>query len=186
MTQTTKPSAAKKATTPKTPVARARATVRRSVASHSTKTAKAVKAVSAPKPSTVAHATYEFIRAVGRRKEAVARIRLYPKGKGQVTINQRELSKYFPAFEQQQQVVLPLKLTGTDTSFDIGVKVSGGGIHGQAEAVRHGIARALLRVNEDYRRPLRAAGCLTRDSRVKERKKYGLKKARRAPQFSKR
>lgn len=140
----------------------------------------------APEHATTARRSYDFNHAVGRRKAAIARVRLYPKGTGKVTVNEREYASYFPTLEQQLAVMQPLRITGTDKTFDVGVKVSGGGTHGQAEAVRHGIARTLLLVNEEYRRPLRAAGCLTRDSRVKERKKYGLKKARRAPQFSKR
>ncbi len=138
-----------------------------------------------PAPTST-HGSYVFTRAVGRRKEAVARVRLYPKGSGKITINERELTKYFPTFDQQLMVKQPLTITGTETAYDVGVKVLGGGTQGQAVAVRHGISRALVSINEDYRRALRAAGCLTRDSRVKERKKYGLKKARRAPQFSKR
>jgi small subunit ribosomal protein S9 len=130
--------------------------------------------------------SYDFIATVGRRKEAVARVRLYAKGSGQITINNLEFQKYFSTYDYQLIVMQPLKLVGLDTKVDIRVKVSGGGKTGQAEAVRHGIARAILILDEELRKNLRTAGFLTRDSRVKERKKYGLKKARRAPQFSKR
>ena len=130
--------------------------------------------------------SYDFIATVGRRKEAVARIRLYAKGNGQITINNLELQKYFFTSDYQLIVMQPLKLVGLDTKVDVRVKVSGGGKNGQAEAVRHGIARAILLLDPELRKNLRTAGFLTRDSRVKERKKYGLKKARRAPQFSKR
>lgn len=147
-------------------------------------------AVHAPSKTASAGATghknYDYTFAVGRRKEAVARVRLYSKGSGKITINEREFTKYFPVFDLQLLVQQPLKITSTDGSLDVGVRVLGGGNRGQADAVRHGIARALVKLNEEFRQSLRAAGCLTRDSRVKERKKYGLKKARRAPQFSKR
>lgn len=130
--------------------------------------------------------SYDFIATVGRRKEAVARVRLYAKGSGQITINNLELQKYFQTYDYQLIVMQPLKLVGLEAKVDIQVKVSGGGKTGQAEAVRHGIARAILLLEPELRKNLRTAGFLTRDSRVKERKKYGLKKARRAPQFSKR
>lgn len=139
----------------------------------------------AAKPTAAPH-SYNFISAVGRRKEAIARVRLYPKGSGKVMVNEREFVKYFPTFDQQNAALQPLKVTSTGVIVDVSVKVAGGGTRGQADAVRHGLARALVTMNEEFRRPLRAAGCLTRDARVKERKKYGLKKARRAPQFSKR
>lgn len=129
---------------------------------------------------------YDFIATVGRRKEAVARVRLYAKGSGQIIINNLELQKYFQTYDYQLIVMQPLKLVGLEAKVDIRVKVSGGGKTGQAEAVRHGIARAILLLDPELRKNLRTAGFLTRDSRVKERKKYGLKKARRAPQFSKR
>ncbi|WP_207669937.1 30S ribosomal protein S9 [Thermaerobacter sp. FW80] len=121
----------------------------------------------------------------GRRKEAVARVRLIP-GDGRIVINGRPFEEYFPTIAQRAEVERPLKVTGTLGKYDVLARVAGGGISGQAGAVRHGIARALLKVDEAYRKPLKQAGLLTRDPRVKERRKYGLKKARKAPQFSKR
>ena len=121
----------------------------------------------------------------GRRKSSVARVRLIP-GKGQITINGRPFVDYVPNGAVRLDVLQPLTLTGTETSYDIIVNVCGGGITGQAGAIRHGITRALLEVNPEYRSVLKKAGLVTRDPRAKERKKYGLKGARRAPQFSKR
>ncbi|MCD8201254.1 MAG: 30S ribosomal protein S9 [Clostridia bacterium] len=122
----------------------------------------------------------------GRRKKAVARVRLIPGGSGQITVNGREFTNYFPQGTLQFVVKQPLALLELENSFDIYVNVYGGGFTGQANAIRLGIARALLEANDQYRPALKKAGYLTRDPRVKERKKYGLKKARRAPQFSKR
>ena len=121
----------------------------------------------------------------GRRKSSVARVRLIP-GKGQITINGRPFVDYVPNGAVRLDVLQPLTLTGTETSYDVLVNVCGGGINGQAGAIRHGITRALLEVNPEYRSVLKKAGLVTRDPRAKERKKYGLKGARRAPQFSKR
>lgn len=128
----------------------------------------------------------DYVIAVGRRKSAVARVRLFPKGTGLITVNDQEMVKYFPTFDYQLIVTQPLRTVGLEGKVDVRVKVLGGGKAGQAIAVRHGISRTLVSLNEEFRKALRAAGFLTRDSRVKERKKYGLKKARRAPQFSKR
>ena len=121
----------------------------------------------------------------GRRKKSVARVRLVP-GKGAITVNGRDIDAYFGLETLKVVVRQPLELTGTTGKFDVLVNVSGGGFTGQAGAIRHGISRALLEVDEEYRATLKAAGYLTRDPRMKERKKYGLKAARRAPQFSKR
>ena len=122
----------------------------------------------------------------GRRKKAIARVYLVP-GKGNVTINKRDMDDYFGLETLKVIVRQPLVATETVEKYDVIVNVKGGGYTGQAGAVRHGIARALLEANStEYRPTLKAAGFLTRDSRMKERKKYGLKKARRAPQFSKR
>lgn len=121
----------------------------------------------------------------GRRKTSVARVILVP-GEGNISINGRQLEEYFPMVAQQALVKQPLEATKTADKFNVVVKVEGGGLTGQAGAVRHGIARALLRADESLRPVLRKMGFLTRDPRMKERKKYGLKKARRAPQFSKR
>ena len=122
----------------------------------------------------------------GRRKSSVARVRLVP-GNGKVTINGRDIDDYFGLDTLKVIVRQPLTLTSTISKFDVIAKVEGGGFTGQAGAIRHGIARALLEADSDaFRATLKAAGFLTRDSRMKERKKYGLKAARRAPQFSKR
>jgi len=123
--------------------------------------------------------------ATGRRKSSVARVRLIP-GTGKITINDRSFAEYIPSAASRLDVLQPLALTGTTTSYDVFVNVFGGGISGQAGAIRHGITRALLEVSGDFRSVLKKAGLVTRDPRAKERKKYGLKKARRAPQFSKR
>jgi len=128
----------------------------------------------------------EYYYAVGKRKTAIARVRLYPKGKGLITINEKPLDDYFKLLTSAGIITSPLKMTGTGKEFDISVRISGGGISAQADAVRHGIARALLVYNDTFRTTLKKAGFLTRDSRIKERKKPGLKRARRAPQFSKR
>ena len=121
----------------------------------------------------------------GRRKKSVARVRLVP-GTGAVTINKRDIDDYFGLETLKVVVRQPLELTKTTDKFDVLISVQGGGFTGQAGAIRHGIARALLEVDEEYRAVLKAEGYLTRDPRMKERKKYGLKAARRAPQFSKR
>ncbi len=121
----------------------------------------------------------------GRRKKSVARVRLVP-GDGIVTINSRSLDDYFGLDTMKVIVKQPLVLTDTAGKFDVICKVVGGGFTGQAGAIRHGIARALLKADEEFRGVLKKAGFLTRDPRMKERKKYGLKKARKAPQFSKR
>ncbi len=122
----------------------------------------------------------------GRRKSSVARVRLVP-GNGKITINKRDLDEYFGLDTLKVIVRQPLAATSTEGKFDVIATVEGGGFTGQAGAIRHGIARALLEVDSDaYRAALKSAGYLTRDSRMKERKKYGLKAARRAPQFSKR
>ena len=121
----------------------------------------------------------------GRRKQSVARVFMTP-GTGVVTVNGRTLEEYLPQATLRMVVNSPLVLTETKEQFDIKVNVAGGGYTGQAGAMRHGIARALLEASADYRPALKKAGFLTRDSREKERKKYGLKGARRAPQFSKR
>ncbi len=129
----------------------------------------------------------DYIPAVGRRKTAIARVRiLNQSAKGiEITINGKDYKQYLPYFEWQESVVQPLKVAGRQ-NIAISVRVLGGGQRGQAESIRHGIARALLKTDETLRPVLKADGLLTRDSRRKERKKPGLKKARRAPQWSKR
>jgi len=123
--------------------------------------------------------------AVGRRKTSVARVRLLP-GDGKIVVNKRPMDEYFGLESLKLIVKQPLLLTDTVGQYDVYVNVRGGGISGQAGAIRHGIARALLKVDPNLRPTLKRAGLLTRDARMKERKKYGLKAARRAPQFSKR
>jgi small subunit ribosomal protein S9 len=128
----------------------------------------------------------EYYEGVGRRKAATARVRLYPGGEGNIVINDRPLDDYF---RRGMDVILlrkPLEVTDMADRFDVSVLVEGGGVRGQAGAVQLGIARALLEVDPELRPPLRQGGYLTRDARVKERKKPGLKKARKAPQYTKR
>lgn len=122
----------------------------------------------------------------GRRKSSVARVHLFENGTGSITINGRSIDEYFGLETLKMVVRQPLNATNTLGKVDIVATVTGGGVTGQAGAIRHGVARALLQVNPEFRAALKAAGFLTRDPRMKERKKYGLKAARRAPQFSKR
>lgn len=126
-----------------------------------------------------------YLYGTGRRKHSVARVRLYP-GTGTITVNTRSIDDYFGLDTLKLIVRQPLELTETMGQFDIITTVTGGGVSGQAGAIRHGISRALLKHNDEMRPILKRAGFLTRDPRMKERKKYGLKAARRAPQFSKR
>ena len=124
-------------------------------------------------------------QGTGRRKESIARVRLMA-GKGEVTVNGKKLDEYFGSEILKVIVNQPFAVTNTVGKYDVVVKVVGGGLTGQAGAIRHGIARALNEANSEFRPALKAAGLLTRDPRMKERKKYGMKKARKAPQFSKR
>ncbi len=127
-----------------------------------------------------------YLYGTGRRKSSVARVRVYEGGTGSITINNRDIDDYFGLDTLKLIVRQPLVATNNTDKVDIVVNVSGGGVTGQAGAIRHGIARALLGMDPEYRAILKKAGYLTRDPRMKERKKYGLKAARRAPQFSKR
>jgi small subunit ribosomal protein S9 len=124
-------------------------------------------------------------RAVGRRKEAIARVRLTP-GEGRITINERTPLAYLGRRALEMAILQPLKVTESLRRFDVTVKVEGGGVSGQAGAIAHALARALAAYDEGWRSPLKKAGLLTRDARMKERKKYGLKRARKAPQYTKR
>ena len=126
-----------------------------------------------------------YYEAVGRRKRAVARVRLYP-GDGEIVINGKPLKEFFGRPQDWRDVMAPILLTESQSRFNLSVLVKGGGITGQAHAIRHGIARALLRADPESKAALRRAGLLTRDSREKERKKPGLKRARKAPQYTKR
>lgn len=137
----------------------------------------------APAKKTAAKKPAEIL--TGRRKEAIARVIMTP-GSGKITINKRDIDEYFQLETLKLIVRQPLATTNTADKFDIVVNVQGGGFTGQAGAIRHAIARALVKQSESYKAEVKAAGFLTRDSRMKERKKYGLKKARKAPQFSKR
>jgi len=123
--------------------------------------------------------------ATGRRKEAVARVRLVP-GEGNFRLNGRSLEEYFPTRAHRMIVSSPLRIVGRDKDFDVIARIEGGGVSGQAGALRHGISRALLELDPELRPVLKKEGFLTRDAREKERRKYGLKKARKAPQYSKR
>ena len=127
-----------------------------------------------------------YLYGTGRRKSSVARVHLFPNGTGAITINGRDIDEYFGLDTLKLIVRQPLVTTDLLGKVDIVVSVAGGGVSGQAGAIRHGISRALVTLNPEYRASLKAAGFMTRDPRMKERKKYGLKAARRAPQFSKR
>lgn len=127
-----------------------------------------------------------FISAIGRRKTSIARVRLIKNGKGVVTVNGKQMENYFGTFDLREQVTSPLKAVGQEGAVDVSTKVTGGGIRGQAEAIRLGLSRALCELNPTYRTALKKMGFLTRDSRKRERKKFGKKSARRGPQWSKR
>ena len=127
-----------------------------------------------------------YVYALGRRKTSIARVRVVKNGKGMITINGKPMEKYFTTYELRNMVTSPLKMAGQETAVDVSAMCQGGGGRGQAEAVRLGISRALIIINPTFRKTLKKLGFLTRDPRAKERKKPGLKKARRAPQWSKR
>ena len=128
----------------------------------------------------------KYVEAVGRRKTAIARVRLIPASKMSYAINEKELETYFPTSELRFIATDACTKAKIDDKFKISAKISGGGIHSQAEALRHGIARALVEIDAELRKKVKKAGYLKRDSRAKERRKFGLKKARKAPQWSKR
>lgn len=128
----------------------------------------------------------KYVGALGRRKTSVAQVRLYKRGKGNIFVNGKPMDAYFTKQAWRDRILAPLKKVGMAESTDISVKVLGGGISGQADAVRLGVSRALLKIDEELRASLKSEGFLSRDARKKERKKPGLKKARRAPQWSKR
>jgi small subunit ribosomal protein S9 len=130
--------------------------------------------------------TSQYYEGLGRRKAATARVRLHIGGSGQVIVNDKPVDEFFPREGDMRLLMEPLRLSETEGRFDVTVKVKGGGISGQRDAVQLGIARALLKADPDLRQVLRKTGMLTRDSRVKERKKPGLKRARKAPQYTKR
>lgn len=128
----------------------------------------------------------KYYEGIGRRKTAVARVRILPKSKGKFLINEESLEDYLPTLELQEIAKAPLKTLKSLSKFEVSVLAKGGGTHSQAEAIRHGLARALLLLNKKFRKELKGEGFLTRDPRMKERKKFGLKRARRAPQWQKR
>jgi small subunit ribosomal protein S9 len=135
---------------------------------------------------TLAEIRGSYYYGTGRRKTAVARVRLYPGGDGTIVVNGKDSNQYFGREALTSTIRAPLRLLEVGSRFNATVRVVGGGVSGQAGAVRHGIARALVRADEEWKPTLRKAGFLTRDSRMKERKKYGLKRARKAPQYTKR
>jgi small subunit ribosomal protein S9 len=130
--------------------------------------------------------TRRYIYANGRRKSSVARVRLYPAGKGVVIVNENPLKEWSDTDIQAEKILAPLKVTNNLKNIDIEIKISGGGPHSQSEAIRHGVSHALIDLDENLRPTLKKLGFLTRDPRSKERKKFGRKKARKSPQFSKR
>ena len=130
--------------------------------------------------------TQTYIRGTGKRKCAIAQVKLFPDGSGEIIVNGKPYQEFFSRLEHRRLIEQPFMATGTLGKFNVEVKVTGGGISGWAGAIRHGIARALVQANEQFKPLLRQEGLLTRDARVKERKKYGLKRARKAPQYTKR
>ena len=138
------------------------------------------------KKTTIKKEELGFFEAIGRRKTSTARVRLFTQGDKTILVNDKQYKDYFPTLELQQIVDSAFDKMKALDKFKVTVKVRGGGIHSQAEAVRHGIARALVGINPDFRKRLRRVGYLTRDPRMRERKKFGLRRARRGPQWSKR
>ncbi len=128
----------------------------------------------------------QYYEGIGRRKRATARVRLFPGGTGRILVNERELEQYLPRPNDVTILMQPLEAVGQERNYDISVHVNGGGLSGQRDAIQLGIARALLKIDPDMRSALKSRGLLTRDARVKERKKPGLKRARKAPTFTKR
>lgn len=128
----------------------------------------------------------KYYQTIGRRKTAIAQVRVFPGGSGKVTINDKDLKEYFPQVAMQDAVLAPLKQTGKQESVDITVRAVGGGLTGQSDAIKMGIARGLVKMDETLKETVKAHGFLTRDARKKERKKFGLHGARRAPQWRKR
>lgn len=139
------------------------------------------------KKETTKEKADRYVEAVGRRKTSVARVRIFSKSKPEFLVNDKQVNVYFLTAELRNIIEDPIKkMKASEDKLKITVKISGGGIHSQAEALRHGISRALIKMNPDFRKRLKKAGFLTRDARMKERRKFGLKKARKAPQWSKR
>jgi small subunit ribosomal protein S9 len=130
--------------------------------------------------------TQTYDRGTGKRKCAIAQVKLLSGGKGEIIVNGKPYQEFFPRLEHRRTIEHPFRATDTEGKFNVEIKVTGGGVTGQAGAIRHGIARALVKANEQFKPLLRQEGLLTRDARIKERKKYGLKRARKAPQYTKR
>jgi len=148
---------------------------------------KVAKAEEKTKPEIKkARVRHSYLYAVGRRKKSIARVRLYKNGEGKISVNDKDYDQYFTTLELRQMITQPLEAVGKLKDFNFTIKVASGGIHGQAEAARHGIARALILFDADLRPTLKPLGLLRRDPRRKERKKPGLKRARRGPQWAKR
>lgn len=145
-----------------------------------------LKKTATAKATTPTLAKGQMYYATGKRKTSIARTRLISNGNGIVTVNNRSLEDYIPLAAKRESVKAPLRITGNSNKFDVSIKVNGGGVSSQADAMRHGVAKALLEFDPALRLSLKRAGFLTRDPRMKERKKYGLRRARRAPQWSKR
>lgn len=171
---------------PKAKVARAPRAKKASVAKEPKEKEEKAAAATATEEKKVATVKGEYIYGLGRRKTSIARVRMYKTGTGKMTVNGRDFDEYFPVQELQNMIRLVLTTVGLEGAVDISAECEGGGIHGQAESVRLGLSRALIILNPTYRKTLKKMGCLMRDPRAKERKKFGLKKARRAPQWSKR
>lgn len=148
--------------------------------------AKPVKKIEKPEVEKEVKMTGEYLEAVGRRKTSIARVRLYTRGDKKVMVNGKTLAGYFPNTTMQKKIMDPLEKMNVLDKFAVTILVRGGGLNSQSEAIRHGISRTLVKFNADFRKRLKRAGFLTRDSRERERKKFGLKRARRAPQWSKR
>lgn len=151
-----------------------------------TKTKTTTKKVRKKKKVQTIKKKEKYFEGTGRRKTAIARVRLFPNVEKSFLVNEKPLERYFPIVILQQTALASLTLMNCLEQFKVSAKVKGGGIHSQAEAVRHGITKALVLFNPDFRKKLKKAGYLTRDSRMRERKKFGLKRARRAPQWQKR
>lgn len=164
----------------------AKKTTAKKTVAKKTSTTKAKASANKAKDTDTKTKGSSFIPSVGRRKTAVARVRLIKNGKGVITINGKELKEFFTTSALQSEIIAPLKAVGQDDAVDISAKVNGGGVRGQAEAVRHGVARSLVVLNPTFRKTLKKLGYLSRDPRMKERKKPGLRGARRSTQWSKR
>lgn len=161
-------------------------TAKKTDASKKTAVAKKAEVVNEVSAETKVMAAGEYVYAIGRRKRAVAKTKLWVGGKGEITVNGKKYTEYFPVYELREQVIDPLKVVGQDDKVTVQAETLGGGLRGQAEALRLGISRALVELNPDYRKSLKALGYMMRDPREKERKHYGFKKARKASQWAKR